>query len=379
MTKVKKPKPKKPSIPFLERTWVILVILLIFAPAGIYLLWTQKKYTPIIRVMLSILFGLLFVNNVMGLTSLDLEPKGPKTPQAQNGNISPSDGEPQDHPIPGQPQDTSPAVEYIPPTLPTPEFSTSRLLQVHFVDVGQGDCIIVQTPGGQTVLVDGGNIDSGELVTHYLRNLGVEELLAVVATHPHEDHIGGLITVLDSIPVKSVYMPNTTHTTATFQNFLEAIENSGANKVDVRVGKSIPTDELDMAMLFMGPNSNNYQSLNDYSAVLKVSFKDISFLLTGDAEAVSESEMVDYRRNVNSTVLKVGHHGSRTSSTAAFLEAVNPHYAVITSGTDNDYGYPHREAVNRLKAIEADIFRTDVLGTLIFQTDGEDIGVKKAS
>lgn len=356
---------------FFDRTWLILAILLIFAPAGIYLLWTHKKFDVLVRIILSALFGAFFAYNSMGILFPDTNSQVPTTPAAQTEPLPSPDEPDKSHNV------TPEIQEYVPPILPSPEFSANRLLKVHFLDVGQGDSIVVQTPGGQTILVDGGNRESGELVSNYLKDLGVSELMAVVATHPHEDHIGGLITVLDSIPVKGVYMPNATHTTATFTNFLEAVENSGADKFIARVGRSIPVDELDMAMLFMAPNSNKYDSLNDYSAVLKVSFKDISFLLTGDAEAVSENEMLDYNRNINSTVLKVGHHGSRTSSTDEFLEAVKPVYAVITSGQDNEYGYPHAESFLRLKASGASILRTDVLGTLIIETDGEKLGIRK--
>lgn len=372
MPKAKIQKPQKPHrdpTNFFDRTWLILVILLIFAPAGIYLLWTHKKFDPVVRTIISVLFGAFFAFNSMSLLSPDISP--PATPAGQT------------QPMPSQDeqdlsQDVTPEMQnYVPPILPSPEFSANRLLKVHFLDVGQGDCIVVQAPNGQTLLVDGGGRDSGELVTDYLSDLGVKKLMAVVATHPHEDHIGGLITVLESMPVKSVYMPNATHTTVTFADFLEAVGNSGADKVAARVGRSIQVDELDMAMLFMAPNSTKYDSLNDYSAVLKISYKDISFLLTGDAEALSEKEMLDYNRNVNSTVLKVGHHGSKTSSTDAFLGAVKPVYAVITSGQDNEYGYPHVESTLRLKASGVDILRTDVLGTLIIETDGEKLGVRK--
>jgi len=380
LAKVKHQKPRKPPTPFLERTWVVLAILLIFAPAGIYLMWTQKKYTPTVRVMLSILFSLLFINNVIGLMSLDLEPKAPNKPPAQTESSSPG-GEPSapgEIPDDSEPPESFPELEgYVPPALPAPDFSGSRLLKAHFIDVGQGDCIIVQTPGGQTVLIDGGPRGSGAAVTKYLHDLGVTELMAVVATHPHEDHIGGLISVLESVPVKSVYMPDASHTTAAYQDFIKAVENSGAPVIKAKVGTTIPVDELDMNMIFLAPNSKQYENLNDYSAVLKVSFKSTSFLLTGDAETLSEKEMVDYKRNVKSTVLKVGHHGSRYSSTTEFLEAVKASYAVISCGKDNDYGYPHGQSFRRLMDSGAEIVRTDVMGTLIFETDGDQLGIRK--
>lgn len=369
MPKINNQKPQKDPTDFFNRDWLILLILVVFAPAGIYLLWTRRKYHPMIRLILSFVFGILFIYNSMGLISPNTEPQ--TIPSAQTENAQPQDQA-------GDPQSDAPEVqEYIPPVLPSPDFSGSRLLKVHFIDVGQGDSIVIQTPGGQTVLVDGGKRDSAEIVMDYLNNLGVKELMAVVATHPHEDHIGGLISVLESIPVKNVYMPDAVHTTAAFEDFLEAVENSGANKIYARVGRSIPVEELDVAMLFLAPNSTRYESLNDFSAVLKVSFKDISFLLTGDAQSVSEQEMLDYNRNVYSTVLKVAHHGSRTSSTESFLKAVEPVYAVITCGKENEYGYPHEETVLRLKNSGADILRTDVLGSLIMETDGEKLGIKK--
>lgn len=371
MPKINNQKPQKDPTDLFNRDWLILLILVIFAPAGIYLLWTRRKYHPLVRVILSSVFGVIFIYNSMGLISPNTEPQIPPPPSSQ---VQPSDTQGQVE----EPQnDISKVQEYVPPVLPTPEFSGSRLLKTHFIDVGQGDSILIETPGSQFVLVDGGPAASAELVTDYLNSIGVKELLAVVATHPHEDHIGGLIPVLGSIPVKHLYMPDIVHTNPTYDVFLKAAENSDAKMVYAKVGRSIPVDELGVAMLFLAPNSNDYESVNDFSAVLKVSFKDISFLLTGDAESLSEQEMLEYNRNVYSTVLKVGQHGSRNSSTESFLKAVEPVYAVITNGQDNEYGYPHQEAVIRLGDSGANILRTDVLGGLIMETDGEKLGIKK--
>jgi competence protein ComEC len=376
LAKIKNGKQQPPKDPFniFGKTWIILLCLLIFAPAGIYLLWKNKKFDPFIRVVLSALFGLVFIYNSWYWFSPDSEPKPSPTPSAQTSPASstPAVNLPSNQQAsPAQPQ------EYIPPVLPSPDFSSNRLLKVHFLDVGQADSIVIQTPEDKTLLIDGGNRDDSDFLMTYLKNLGVNELYAVIATHPHEDHIGGLQEIMNSIPVKNFYMPEVSHTTKTFEALVQAVEKSGAQKIAAKVGKSIPLDELHLSMVFLAPNSSKYEELNNYSAVLKLAYNNISFLFTGDAEELSEKEMLDYNRNINATVLKVGHHGSRKSSSLDFLKAVKPTYAVISCGQDNEYGYPHSESIENLNKVGTNILRTDVLGTLVIETDGEKLGINK--
>lgn len=369
MAATKNNEPKHDPFNMFGKTWIIIICLLVFAPAGIYLLWKNQKFDPVVRLILSAVFGLIFLYNISGWISPDISPKEAQAPFTLTDSSKP------DNPSADKAETPAAPEEYIPPVLPSPEFSGNRLLKVHFLDVGQADSIVVQTPGGKTLLIDGGNKNGGEFVKTYLQNLGVKELEAVVATHPHEDHIGGLAAVLDSFSIKSFYMPDVGHTTKTFTDMIAVADRSKAAKIPVRVGKSIPTEELNLSMVFLAPNSLKYEELNNYSAVLKITYKDISFLLTGDAEQLSEQEMIDYKRKVDATVLKIGHHGSKSSSSFDFLEEVNPAFAVISCGENNDYGYPHQEVIQNLKKIDAGVLRTDVLGSILVETDGEKLGV----
>ncbi|PRR71245.1 ComEC/Rec2 family competence protein [Neomoorella humiferrea] len=259
-------------------------------------------------------------------------------------------------------------------TVGAPPPGDGRELKVHFIDVGQADSILIQTPAGKAILIDGGNNDDGIKVVNYIKSQAVKELAAVVATHPHEDHIGGLDSVIKEIPVAAVYMPNAVTTTRTFEDFINAVKASGATRIRARGG--VKMDIPGLSAEFLAPNSNSYDELNNYSAVLKIAYGNTAFLFTGDAETVSEEEMLSAGYNLKADVLKVGHHGSASSTSAAFLKAVAPKYAVISVGKGNDYGHPDPRVLERLQRAGVKIYRTDEHGTVIIVSDSRNITIK---
>ncbi|MGG3282725.1 MBL fold metallo-hydrolase [Paenibacillus solani] len=252
-----------------------------------------------------------------------------------------------------------------------PEKHTSGSLQVFYLDVGQGDSTLIRTPKGQHVLIDGGDNHKGDDVVAYLKQLGVKNLDAIIATHPDADHIGGLDMVIDAIPVKSVYAPRVSHTTNTYQDFLLAVKNRGLKIKTAKAGLTLPLDGITAE--FVAPVAEYGKDLNAWSAVLRVQHGNTSFLFTGDAETRSEKDMLEHSKLLHADVLKVGHHGSDTSTLQKFLEAVNPKYAVISAGKDNKYGHPKAAIVNRLKRAKVTVYRTDTQGTITAISDGKNI------
>lgn len=249
-------------------------------------------------------------------------------------------------------------------------------LKVHFIDVGQADSILIQCPQGQCILIDGGNNNDASLVVDYLENQGIKKIDAVVATHPHEDHIGGLDVVLNSFPVSAVYMPNAITTTKTFRDFVSSVKASGAKRIQAKVGVKIDIPGINAR--FIAPNKDTYDDLNTYSAVLNLTYGKTSFLFTGDAEKESEEEiLIQNMVQLKADVLKIGHHGSSSSTSTTFLMAVAPQYAVISCGVNNDYGHPHQSTLDTLAAAGVDVFRTDLLGTIVAASDGEKITFNK--
>lgn len=241
---------------------------------------------------------------------------------------------------------------------------------VHFIDVGQGDATLIQAPSG-TVLIDGGDIHTSDKLIEYLMYVGVKNITYVIATHPHSDHIGGLISVLEEFNVENIMMPRVAHTTVTFDRFINAIENN-----NLEVQEPVVNDTFnigDVEFIVLAPKSDGYSSLNDHSIALKMNYGNTSFLFTGDAEAISENEMVQSGNVLSAQVLHVGHHGSNTSTTEAFLKSVSPSVAVISVGENNRYGHPHTDVINRLQNANIAIYRIDYHGDIVISTDGNNI------
>ena len=247
-------------------------------------------------------------------------------------------------------------------------------LMVHYIDVGQADCILLETEG-KFMLIDGGNKDDSQLVVSYLEQQGVSELEAVICTHAHEDHVGGLPAVLAVFPTKAVYAPTKTYSSKIFDSFLYYVDQQGLEVTIPSPGQILTLG--DMIMTVMGP-VKSYAETNDTSIVLSAFFDDVRFIFTGDMEVAAENDMLDYwgeQIDWDSTVLKVGHHGSSTSSGYRFLYEIDPEYAIVSVGKDNSYGHPHEEVVSRYADAGIPMFRTDELGHIIVTADGDDVQI----
>ncbi len=244
-------------------------------------------------------------------------------------------------------------------------------LTVRFLDVGQGDSALIVC-SGQTMLIDGGSVSEGQFLVSRLSRLGVSELDYVVNTHPDEDHCGGLAGVLAKYPAQHVYSSVTEHTTKVFSNVVKYAEEQGQQIEVPQTGDSWYVG--DASVTCIGP-VGTYSDSNNGSLVLRVDFGETSFLFTGDMEQKAEADLLDSGADVRADVLKVGHHGSPTSSSQAFLGAVAPSIAVISVGEDNDYGHPNADVLSRLEALGAELYRTDTQGEIIVRSDGQTLTV----
>jgi beta-lactamase superfamily II metal-dependent hydrolase len=257
---------------------------------------------------------------------------------------------------------------------PSASVDATSLLTVHVLDVGQADSILISFPSGQNLLIDGGNNGDGRRIIDYLHAQGVDRLDFIIGTHPHADHIGGLDEVIKTIPVEAVYLPLVTQNTNSYLDLLESIQDAGLTVTKAATGVTLPiTGGVTATML--GPIQNDYQELNDWSVVLRVTFDQVSLLFTGDAGAAAEADLLASGQDLQAQLLKVGHHGSSTSSSAELLAAVQPRYAVISVGQDNDYGHPSQNTLRRLRNAGATVYRTATSGTVLLESDGKSVQV----
>lgn len=243
---------------------------------------------------------------------------------------------------------------------------------VHFIDVGQGDSILL-VADGQTALIDAGENGRGAIVLDYLQSVGIDKIDLLMMSHPHSDHIGGMDEVIRSVDIGRIVMPrlpdSQVPTTKTYTEVLEAIADKGAKITASKVGMELELGKGSFTVLSPG---KEYEDLNDTSLVVRFDYGNKSFLFTGDAETPVESQLLQEEAALSADVLKLGHHGSRTSTSKRFYQAVDPEYCVIQVGDGNDYGHPHEKTLNTIATNDAKVYRNDFQGTIVFTIqDGE--------
>ena len=244
------------------------------------------------------------------------------------------------------------------------------IVEFHFIDVGQGDAALIRTEEGN-VLIDAGTNASEDELLAYLRKEGITEIAFAVFTHPHEDHIGGADAILEYCIIEKIIMPNVADDHDSYDEMMTAIRAEGAEVIYAQPETVYTLGDLVMTVL--GPVSSGYKDMNNDSVVLRVDFGESSVIYTGDAEDVSEKEMLEryaFSNKLDCDLLKVGHHGAQNSTTEDFLRAVSPEIAVISCGEGNRYGHPRQAVLDRLDSYGTEYFRTDLLGDIVFISDG---------
>ncbi|MEL7563926.1 MAG: stalk domain-containing protein [Dehalobacterium sp.] len=250
-------------------------------------------------------------------------------------------------------------------TITSSNVTQSPTLTVHFIDVGQADSIYIQAPNRYDILIDAGNNDDGPAVVTYLNNQGVDDIELLIATHAHEDHIGGLDDVLNAFVVEQIIDSGEVSTTKTYTNYWAAVE---AEEAKYQEDSDLTFDLGNNIRFYVIETGDGYSNTNDNSVLTKLDYNNVEFLFTGDMEADVEGSILN--KDIQADILKVGHHGSRSSTSETFLNIVNPSSAVISVGEGNTYGHPHEETLNTLKNHGIDTYMTK-WGDIICTTDGD--------
>ena len=250
--------------------------------------------------------------------------------------------------------------------------TNNDLLKVHYLDVGQGDSIFIELPNNETILIDAAESYQSEKIINYLKNLNYQKIDYVIGTHPHTDHIGGLKDIINTFEIGKIYMPKVVSTTKTYESLLMAIKDKNLKINTAKAGTSIiNTDTLKINIL--APNSETYTELNNYSVVTKITYGTTKFLFMGDAEKLSENEI---KEDVTADVIKIGHHGSNTSSSINFIKKVNAKYGIISVGLNNKYNLPKEETITNWENSRTKIYLTSTNGTITAISDGTNIKIE---
>lgn len=246
--------------------------------------------------------------------------------------------------------------------------NNTDVVKVEYIDVGQADAILIEN-NKKYMLIDAGNNEDGDLLVNYFKDKNITDFEYVVATHPHEDHIGGMDNIIKNFNIKNYYMPDCYTTTKTFEELLDALEEKNLSFETPDIDSEFLLGDALFKVLYTGTDKRD---LNNTSIVLRMTYKDVSFMFTGDATNTTEKKIL--AKNLQSDVLKVGHHGSQYSTSKNFLDKVNPKYAIISVGTGNVYDHPKDITLNKLKGIE--VHRTDKEGTIRVISDGKNIDIE---
>lgn len=249
---------------------------------------------------------------------------------------------------------------------------TEGSLVVNFIDIGQGDSILI-TQGDHHMLIDGGENDQGTKIQSYIQANNIKELEYVVGTHPDSDHIGGLDVIIYKFDCKNILMPEYSKDTKTYEDVISAVETKGYKITHPIAGDTFSLGDASVEVLSPQAGADYGDNANDYSIALKITYKDTTFLFTGDCEEAAEEDMINSGYDLSADVMKAGHHGSNTSNTQEFLEKVNPEYVVISCGEGNEYGHPRAEVLNNLRSMGVKVFRTDEQGTIVAVSNGSEI------
>lgn len=248
-------------------------------------------------------------------------------------------------------------------------------IELHIIDVGQGDSVLIKTEAGN-ILIDAGTGESEEALSYYLSSVGVDSFEYCIFTHPHEDHIGGADMIIENYDVRNVILSPAVTDTRTFENLIDALERSEANVIEAC--PDLKYEVGDVEIFIMGPVILENRDLNNSSVITRISYGDVRMMFTGDAEEIQENDVLDRYSvaDLRCDFLRMGHHGSSTSSCEAFMRAVSPSLAAISCGADNSYGHPHRETIEKLEWLDVEYQRTDVMGDIVYICDGKNFGLK---